>query len=101
MPNLKIDGRDISGTDGATILDAARGAGIEIPTLCWYPKLPVVGNCRICLVSIEGQPKLAAACAVQAADGMVVSTESRAAVANRRAVLSMLLERYPAEQIPD
>ena len=57
---------------GATILAAERDAGIEIPTLCWYPKLPIVGNCRVCLVSVAGQPKLLPACAAAAADGMVV-----------------------------
>src|ERR671939_319910 len=101
MPNLTLNGTPIPFEPGATILEAARTAGVDVPTLCWYPKLPVVGNCRICLVSVEGQPKLLAACAFQAADGMVVTTESRAAVANRRAVLSMLLERYPVEQIPE
>src|ERR687885_2407450 len=100
MPTLVVDGRPTSVPDGATILDAAKAVGIEIPTLCWYPKLPVVGNCRVCLVSVEGNPRLVAACAFQAADGMVVTTESRAAVENRRGVLGMLLERYPAHEIP-
>jgi formate dehydrogenase major subunit len=100
MVTLTIDGREVSVPEGATVLDAARALGIDVPTLCWYPKLPVVGNCRICLVSIEGAPKLAAACATQAAPGMQVQTESEAAVRNRRGVLGMLLERYPAETIP-
>src|ERR671932_254029 len=101
MPTLTIDGREVSVPDGATILDAARSIGINIPTFCWYPKLPIVGNCRICLVSVKDAPKLTAACATQAADGMVVTTESVAAVENRKAVLSMLLERYPVDQIPE
>src|SRR5438034_517939 len=63
MPTLAIDGRTLTANADATILDAARAAGIDIPTLCWYPKLPIVGNCRICLVSVEGQPKLLRACA--------------------------------------
>ena len=84
---------------GATILDAARTAGVEIPTLCWYPKLPNVANCRICLVSVAGQPKLAPACNTPAAEGMVVSTESPEAVSNRRGVLGFLLERYPGEHL--
>src|ERR671926_614761 len=101
MPTLTIDGREVSVPDGATILDAARSIGIDIPTFCWYPKLPIVGNCRICLVSVKDAPKLTAACATQATDGMVVTTESVAAVENRKAVLSMLLERYPVDQIPE
>src|SRR3989442_5638897 len=99
MPTLAIDGRPLTANADATILDAARAAGIGIPTLCWYPKLPVVGNCRICLVSVEGQPKLVPACATKVADGMVVTTESHAAVENRRGVLRLLLERYPADHL--
>src|SRR5919202_5198592 len=100
MPTLVVDGRSVSVPDGATILDAAKATGVEIPTLCYYPQLPIVGNCRICLVSVEGSAKLLPACATKAADGMVVTTESRSAVESREAVLSMLLERYPAEEIP-
>ena len=100
MPTLTIDGRPITVPPGATILDAARALSIDVPTLCWYPKLPVVGNCRICLVQVEGSPKLVASCATAATDGMRVHTESDDAVRNRRGVLSMLLERYPVEEIP-
>src|SRR5688572_9061164 len=100
MTTLTINGRPCRAAEGATILDAARAEGIDVPTLCWYPQLPTVGNCRICLVSVEGNPKLVAACATQATDGMVVQTESQAAVKNRQGVLSLLLERYPAEKIP-
>lgn len=100
MPTLTIDGRECTAADGATILDAARAAGVDVPTLCWYPQLPTVGNCRICLVSVDGTPKLLPACATPAEDGMVVHTESQAAVKNRQGVLSLLLERYPVEQIP-
>src|ERR671928_1259380 len=92
MPTLVVDGRSASVPDGATILDAAKAAGIEIPTLCYYPQLPIVGNCRICLVSVEGRAKLVPACAAKAADGMVVTTESQAAVKSRRGGLAMLLE---------
>ncbi|HEV8266299.1 MAG TPA: formate dehydrogenase subunit alpha [Gemmatimonadales bacterium] len=99
MPTLTINGRAVTADDGRTILEAARAAGIEIPTLCWYPKLPIVGNCRICLVSVEGQPKLLPACAAKVADGMVVTTESHAAVENRKGVLRLLLERYPADHL--
>ncbi len=100
MPVLQIDAQKISIEDGHTILDAARQAGIEIPTLCWYPTLSIVGNCRICLVSVEGQPKLIPACATKVADGLVVTTRSHAAVENRRGVLKLLAERYPAEHDP-
>src|SRR5690242_16900635 len=100
MPTLTINGHSVSVPDGSTILEAARALGVDVPTLCWYPKLPIAGNCRICLVSVAGNPKLIPACAVKAEEGMAVTTESVAAVENRKAVLSMLLERYPAEEIP-
>ncbi|MGH7537993.1 MAG: formate dehydrogenase subunit alpha [Gemmatimonadales bacterium] len=101
MPTLTINGRTVSASDEQTILEAARAAGLEIPTLCWYPKLSIVGNCRICLVSAAGQPKLVPACATKVADGMSVTTESHAAVENRRGVLRLLLERYPADHLRD
>jgi formate dehydrogenase alpha subunit len=100
MPSLTIDGLQTSAAAGATILDAARALNIDVPTLCWYPRLPTVGNCRICLVSVQGNPKLVPACATQVAEGMVVTTESMAAVKNRQGVLALLLERYPVEEIP-
>ena len=101
MVTLTIDGRTVSVEQGATILDAARQLEIDVPTLCWYPKLSIVGNCRICLVSVEGTEKLIPSCATPAADGMRVTTESGAAVRNRQGVLRLLLERYPAEEIPE
>jgi len=101
MPTLTIDGREVTVPEGTTILEAVRSMGLAVPTLCWYPKLPIVGNCRICLVSVEDTPKLVASCATQAADGQKVTTESHAAVQNRKAVLGMLLERYPVEEIPE
>ena len=87
MPSMKINGTPVEFTAGATILDAARKAGIDIPTLCWYPKLSTVANCRICLVSVDGQGKLTPACYTPAAEGMSVETESPAAKDNRKGVL--------------
>jgi len=99
MVTLTLDGRTLAAQPTQTILEAARAAGIDIPTLCWYPTLPTVGNCRICLVSVEGQAKLVPACATKVAEGMRVTSESAAAVANRKGVLSLLLERYPADHL--
>src|SRR3989442_7148741 len=100
MATLTVNGRSVRDDPEQTILEAARAAGIlDIPTLCWYPKLPVVGNCRICLVSVEGQAKLLPACATKVADGLVVQTESHAAVENRKGVLRLLLERYPGDHL--
>src|SRR3954464_1522065 len=99
MPTLTLNGTAVPFQPGNTILEAARAAGIDIPTLCWYPKLPIVGNCRICLVSVKGQNKLLPACATPAAEGMVVETDSPAAVDNRPGGVDFLLERYPGERL--
>src|SRR6266542_2947625 len=100
MTALTVNGRSVTAHPEQTILEAARAAGImDIPTLCWYPKLPTVGSCRICLVSVEGQAKLLPACATQVADGMVVHAEAHAAVENRKGVLRLLLERYPGDHL--
>jgi formate dehydrogenase major subunit len=99
MPHFTIDGTAVEFTPGQTILEAAREHGVEIPTLCWYPKLPVVANCRVCLVAVEGNPKLTPACYTPATDGMVVNTDSPECVANRQSVLGLLLERYPGEHL--
>jgi formate dehydrogenase major subunit len=99
MARLTLNGTDLDFDPGVTILDVARRHGVEIPTLCWYPKLPIVANCRICLVAVEGQPKLMPACHTPATDGMRIDTETPAGRDNRRSVLSLLLERYPAEHL--
>jgi len=99
MASFTLNGAEVPFEPGATILDAARAKGVDIPTLCWYPKLPNVANCRICLVSVQGGGKLVPACGTPAAPGMVVETESAPAVANRRSVLRFLLERYPGDHL--
>ncbi len=99
MPSITLNGTTRDFAPGQTILDVARAAKIDVPTLCWYPKLPNVANCRICLVSVAGQPKLVPSCGTAAADGMVVETHSDAANENRKGVLQMLLERYPGEHL--
>lgn len=99
MPNVTIDGKRLAVDQDSTILEAARAAGVQIPTLCWYPKLPTVGNCRICLASVAGSEKLLPACATPVSDGMDVTTESDSAVQSRREVLSLLLERYPSDHL--
>ncbi|MEE8062485.1 MAG: 2Fe-2S iron-sulfur cluster-binding protein [Gemmatimonadales bacterium] len=55
MSHITINGQALPFSSGETILDVARRTGIDVPTLCWYPKLTTVGNCRVCLVSVAGQ----------------------------------------------
>jgi predicted molibdopterin-dependent oxidoreductase YjgC len=94
---LTINGNKVLADEGNTILEAARGAGIHIPTLCHHPDLSNVGACRMCLVSVEKAPSLQTACTAPVAEGMVVNTESKEARQNRRFVLEMLLSDHPNE----
>jgi len=95
--NLTINNKSITTPDGSTILDAARSAGIEIPTLCHHPDLKDVGACRMCVVSVERARGLQTACTTPASEGMVVDTMSDAAVSARKFVLGMLLTDHPNE----
>ena len=94
MPRVTIDGRPVDVPNGRTILEAARQAGITIPTLCYHPDLSVDGSCRLCLVEVEGMRGQVAACTLPAREGMVVRTETPALADSRRFVLEMLLRRH-------
>ena len=98
MPKLTIDGRSVEVAAGTNLIEAARAAGIEIPYFCYHPYLTVVGQCRICMVEIQGQPRLAVACATPAAEGMVVKSEtSERAREAREAVMEFLLANHPLD----
>jgi predicted molibdopterin-dependent oxidoreductase YjgC len=94
---LTINGRKVVASEENTILDAARGAGIKIPTLCHHPDLSNIGACRLCVVSVEKARALQTACTTPVFEGMVVDTESAAARETRRFVLEMLLSDHPNE----
>lgn len=87
---LTIDGRQISVEQGASILSAAREAGIEIPTLCHLDGVDDVGACRLCLVEVAGTAKLLPACTTVAAEGMDVATQSERLQRYRRMTLELL-----------
>jgi NADH-quinone oxidoreductase subunit G len=98
MPKLTIDGRTVEVEGGTNLIEAARAAGVEIPYFCYHPYLTVVGQCRICMVEIEGQPRLAIACATPVAEGMVVKSEtSERAREAREAVMEFLLANHPLD----
>ena len=94
---LTINGQRIMAAEGSTILEAARGAGIYIPTLCHHPDLTNVGACRMCVVSVEKARGLQTACTTPAIEGMVVDTNSQEARETRKFVLEMLLTDHPNE----
>src|SRR5213076_1054291 len=97
LVNLTIDGVPLSVPKGTLVIEAAKQAGVLVPHYCYHPGLSVAGVCRMCLVEIEKQPKLAIACATQAAEGMVVKTQSPAAKSARTGVLEFLLINQPLD----
>ena len=97
MINLSVNGRPVEVPDGATILDAAREAGVYIPTLCYYPRLPSHAVCRMCLVDVEGEARAQPACVTKAKSGDIVETDSRDLQEFRKADAEWLLARHPKE----
>ncbi len=87
---ITINGQRISAQTGQTLLEAARGAGIDIPTLCHHPALAPVGACRVCLVEVAGQRTLQPSCTFPVADRMEVQTESAKVVEARKFVLELI-----------
>jgi NADH-quinone oxidoreductase subunit G len=97
LVKLTIEGHEVEVPQGTTILEAAKLAGVLIPHYCYHPSLPIVGVCRMCLVEIEGCPKLAASCATTVAPGQVVHVSSKQAKAARQGVLEFLLINHPLD----
>jgi NADH-quinone oxidoreductase subunit G len=97
MPKLTIDGQEIEIPPGSTLLQACEAAGREIPVFCFHPRLNIAGNCRMCLVEVERSPKPVASCAMPAADGMVVKTDTPLVHKARKGVLEMLLINHPLD----
>ncbi|HMT05722.1 MAG: NADH-quinone oxidoreductase subunit NuoG [Solirubrobacterales bacterium] len=96
--NLTIDGREIEAVEGAMLVDAAKLGDIEIPVFCYEPKLGApVGACRMCLVEIEGIPKLQTACSTPVRDGMVVHTRTGQVKEAQNAVVEFLLVNHPLD----
>lgn len=93
--SLKINGVDVEAEPGMTVLEAAQHSGIYIPTLCYHPKLPPFGACRLCVVEIEGMRGYPTACTVPALDGMVVRTETEVLQKLRREILALILSEHP------
>ncbi|PKO17245.1 MAG: hypothetical protein CVU39_05680 [Chloroflexi bacterium HGW-Chloroflexi-10] len=90
MYQVKIDGKEIEVSEGTTVLNAARQAGIEIPTLCDHPALEPYGGCRLCLVEVEGARTLQPACTLPVTNNMVIHTDTSKVSSARKFVLSMI-----------
>ena len=94
MVNIKINNMPLSVPKGISILEAARMAGIEIPTLCYLKKINEIGACRLCMVEVEGYERLVPACDNAVVEGMVVSTNSPRVREARRVNLRLLLSQH-------
>ncbi len=95
---VTIDGIEAIGRDGEMLIDVAKSADIEIPYFCYEPKLgPPVGACRMCLVEVEGIPKLQTACSTPVKDGMVVNTVSNEVKEVQEAVAEFILVNHPLD----
>ncbi|MBE6562647.1 MAG: ferredoxin [Ruminococcaceae bacterium] len=92
--NLKINGRDITVPAGTTILEAARKAGIEIPTLCYLKEINEIGACRICVVEVKGARSLVASCVFPVNEGMEVFTNTPKVVESRKTTLKLILSNH-------
>jgi len=99
MDDLKItiDGKELYGQKGRTILEAALENGIQIPAFCYDKRLDVYGACGICVVEVQGAPKLLRACATEISDDMVVSTDTPRVRESRKANLELLLSQHSGD----
>ncbi len=97
---LQIDGREVQAREGATLLEAAQGAGIRIPTLCHHEKLEPYGACRICTVEVvtNGRTNLVAACLYPVEQNLVVRTRSEKVDRARKMLLELMLAHAPASE---
>lgn len=94
MVNLKINGQDVSVPAGTTILDAAKSAGIKIPTLCYLRDINAIGACRVCVVEVKGARSLVAACVYPVNEGMEVITNSAKVIEARRTTVELILSDH-------
>ncbi len=97
MSRITINDIKIDVPEGITIVNAAKMAGIEIPTLCYHPDQFVKANCRICIVEVEGSKQLPAACSTPVVDGMVIHTNSTEVLEARKVILELLLSNHDAD----
>jgi len=92
---LQMDGKEVTAKEGMTVLEAARGAGISIPTLCHHEELAPYGGCRLCIVEVEGSNRLVASCVHPVAENMVVRTRSEKVDRIRKTLLELFMAHAP------
>ncbi len=94
MPKVTIDGTSVEVSEGTSILNAAKLAGVRIPTLCHMEDIHAIGACRVCVVEVEGAKTLAASCVMPVFDGMKISTHTKRVREARRTVVELLLSEH-------
>ncbi len=97
MLKLKVNDVEVEVEEGLTVLQACEKAGVEIPRFCYHEKLSIAGNCRMCLVEMEKSPKPIASCAMPAAEGMVIKTNTPKIEKSRKGVMEFLLANHPLD----
>ncbi|QXM06553.1 NAD(P)-binding protein [Crassaminicella indica] len=97
---LNINGKEIIAHSGQTILEVAKENGIEIPTLCYDERVEIYGSCGLCVVEVEGIPKLLRACATKISEGMVVKTNTKRVRGSRKMALELLLSDHVGDCRP-
>jgi NADH-quinone oxidoreductase subunit G len=97
MPKITINGQEIEFEKGMTVLQACELADVEIPRFCYHEKLSIAGNCRMCLVEMEKSPKPIASCAMPAAEGMNIKTNTSLVEKARKGVMEFLLANHPLD----
>ena len=97
MINLKINGQAVSVPEGTTVLDAAKKAGIKIPTLCYLRDINAIGACRVCVVEVKGARSLVASCVYPVAEGMEVVTNSKRVLDSRKTTVELILSDHKKE----
>ncbi len=97
MPKLTIDGKEIEVAPGTNLIEAARQVGVDVPHYCYHPGLSIAGQCRLCMVDIEKNPRPQIACNTVAADGMVVHTQTERVLETRRSIMEFHLINHPLD----
>lgn len=97
MVKLTIDGKRVEVPERTLVIEAARRAGIEIPSFCYYEGLSLAGACRMCLVEVEKMPKLMTACTLPVAEGMAVRTDTPQVAQARKSMLEFVLTNHPLD----
>ncbi len=97
MPKIVINGKEIEFEKGMTVLQACELADVEIPRFCYHEKLSIAGNCRMCLVEMEKSAKPIASCAMPAAEGMNIKTNTDLVEKARKGVMEFLLANHPLD----